>query len=319
MEASDELIQKHLAKVAEAQLNADDGILTLEDLKQINMELGVTEQQWEQLMQESNKLITLAKDHLIYRNFQDAMSAVDQALALNPFVKGGFGIKAKASLMLYLEIGSEKHKTNAREFANEALKRDSKNKLALEVLSSLNASGRTAEVDKTQLKKIISVVVGVFILVALGAFFMLGTSNDSEDVKIELITAEENVNSAFAQLMNVYKRKTDLVPSLLKAFEVTQNKKEEIELLTNDAEVLSGGIQDFIKNQTELSNQLNELIENSSTKDQSIQTLLIQLEGAENRISVERKKYNEAVKAYNMLVKTKGENYPEFKLKSYIE
>lgn len=318
MDASDELIQKHLAKVAEAQLNANEGILTLEDLKEINMDLGVTEQQWEQLMHKSNELIALAKDHLVYRNFKDAMSVVDQALALNPFVNGGFAIKAKASLMLYLELGTQKHQMNARVFANEALKRNSKDKLALEVLSSLNASSRTSEGDKALVKKIIPVIVGVLLLVVLG-FFFFKSSSSQDEVKLELATAEENVNAAYAQLMNVYQRKTDLVPNLLKAFEVAQDKKDEIETLTNSLDASSINIDDFTKKQKELSVKLNEMIESNPEKDQSIQTLLIQLEGAENRISIERKNYNEAVKAYNMLVKTKGSSYPEFEVKSYLE
>jgi uncharacterized protein YutD len=49
-----------------------------------------------------------------------------------------------------------------------------------------------------------------------------------------------------------------------------------------------------------------------------ISELLVQIEGAYNRISVEGKRYNEAVKEYNILVKKYGAEYPQFKLKPYF-
>lgn len=318
MDAFDEKIKRHLEKVAEAQMNADDGALTLTDLKELNMSLGVTEDEWEKLMNKAKECIVLAKNHLQYRNFKDAIESVDQALALNPFIKEGNGVKAKASLMLWLEVGEEGHRINAENFAKEALKEEPQNTLALQVLQTLRAKGRSEEKESKLNKKGLYIIGGLVFIIAIGLGFFFMQSGGG--TKNRLIDAEESVNSAYAQLQNVYQRKTDLVPQLLDLFVNNPSDiNNEIEKLQTELkENLS--IEEREIKQKELSEMLSKLTKqgNFGGDSNALETLLIQLEGAENRISAERKNYNNAVKTYNLLVKKEGIGYPEFEIKPYL-
>ena len=71
---------------------------------------------------------------------------------------------------------------------------------------------------------------------------------------------------------------------------------------------------DMQKKYQELTNAVSK-----NNNDENIATLMIQLEGSYNRISVEGKRYNDAVKKYNVLVKKHGSDFPEFKIKSYFK
>ena len=321
MDAFDEKIKKHLEKVAEAQLNAEDGALTLSDLKELNMSLGVSEEEWDKLMKKAQECIVLAKNHLQYKNYKDAIDSADQALALNPFIKEGTAVKAKASLMLWLEIGSEGHRLNAENFAQEALKDDPGNVMALQVLQTLRAQGRNEVKDSQVNKKSLFVIAGFVVMVLVGAgFFMMSLDSVGGNTKNRLIDAEENVNSAYAQLQNVYQRKTDLVPQLLELF-IDQPGTETNRINELQNELKSElSVEEREAKQSELSELLNKLTKegNFSGDDHALETLMIQLEGAENRISVERKNYNSAVKEYNLLVKKEGSAYPEFETKPYL-
>lgn len=320
MDAFDEKIKVHLEKVAEAQMNANDGALTLSDLKELNMSLGVTEEEWGKLMVKANECIKLAKNHLQYSNYKDAIVAADQALALNPFIKEGSGLKAKASVMLWLNVGGEPHRINAENFAQEALKDEPGNKLALQVLQTLRAKGRIEQKESKSNKTMFLVIGGIVLVVLIGVFVALGSGSGGGSIKNQLIDAEENVNSAYAQLQNVYQRKTDLVPQLLELFvDNPSGLSAKIEQVQKDLEK-DLAPEDREAKQSELSDLLNELTSevNFSGDSKSMETLMIQLEGAENRISVERKNYNSSVKQYNLLVKKEGDDYPEFEVKSYL-
>jgi hypothetical protein len=48
-----------------------------------------------------------------------------------------------------------------------------------------------------------------------------------------------------------------------------------------------------------------------------VERLMIQIEGAENRIAFEKKNYNDAVKSYNILVKKSKGAFPEYELETY--
>lgn len=153
-----------------------------------------------------------------------------------------------------------------------------------------------------------------FLKVAIIVFFIMVISGCGYNSLVEL---DENVNQAWAQVENQYQRRADLIPNLVSTVqgyadfekgvlvEVTElrSKVGQIKL---SAEDLSDEekFKQFQDAQDKLSGALSRLLvvaENypQLKANENFLQLQSQLEGTENRISVERKKFNEAVQDYN--------------------
>lgn len=136
-----------------------------------------------------------------------------------------------------------------------------------------------------------------------------------------LIEQDEKVNQAWAQVENQYQRRADLIPNLVKTVqgyadfekgvltEVTElrSKVGQIKLSTDDLSD-EEKFKQFSEAQDKLSGALSRLLvvaENypQLKANENFLQLQSQLEGTENRISVERKKFNEAVQEYNTSVR----------------
>jgi LemA protein len=159
---------------------------------------------------------------------------------------------------------------------------------------------------KTYSKKIVLISL---LLVLSSGFYGCGYNT--------LVSLEEKVNSAWSQVENQYQRRADLIPNLVKTVEgaadfeksvlteVTESRSKVGQLkLTaddlNDPEKFAK----YQKAQDQLSSALSRLLmvtENypQIKSNENFLQLQSQLEGTENRIAVERKKFNEAVQEYN--------------------
>ncbi len=148
------------------------------------------------------------------------------------------------------------------------------------------------------------IVVIALILVATG----VGSYN-------RLVQLDEGVDNAWSQVENVYQRRADLIPNLVAT--VKGAKEFEQETLTQVVEARSkvgqvnfetapdaAQLQQFEAAQTQLSSALSRLLvvverypELKATE--AFRDLQAQLEGTENRISVERRRFNDATLDYN--------------------
>jgi LemA protein len=136
-----------------------------------------------------------------------------------------------------------------------------------------------------------------------------------------LIEQDETVNQAWAQVENQYQRRADLIPNLVKTVqgyadfekgvltEVTELRSRvgQIKLSTDDLSD-EEKFKQFSDAQDKLSGALSRLLvvaENypQLKANENFLQLQSQLEGTENRIAVERKKFNEAVQTYNTSVR----------------
>jgi LemA protein len=135
-------------------------------------------------------------------------------------------------------------------------------------------------------------------------------------------TYDEEVNAAWSQVLNQYKRRADLVPNLVEV--VKGYAKQERETLTAVVEARSRvaqmqipkdvltnpqAFQEFQKSQEALSGALSRLLVVAEQypnlkSNQNFLALQSQLEGTENRIAVARRDYIEAVKRYNTELRT---------------
>jgi LemA protein len=153
---------------------------------------------------------------------------------------------------------------------------------------------------------VLIVVVGVILMLVAWA---TGINNN-------LVTKEEGVNTAWANVENVYQRRLDLIPNLVNTvkgvakFEqqtltaVIEARAKATSVQINPKNLDEGSLQKFQEAQNGVSSALGRLMvvvekypELKAT--QNFSELQAQLEGTENRITVERMKFNEAAQAYN--------------------
>lgn len=158
----------------------------------------------------------------------------------------------------------------------------------------------------------------LFVIVGIAALFAMVVATHINNIP----RLEEEVNAAWAQVQNQYKRRADLVPNLVET--VKGYAAHEKKVLTDviEARAKVGQIQispqllsnpevmrQFEARQQALSSALSRLIAISERypdlkADKNFLALQSQLEGTENRIAVARKDYIEAVRRYNVELRT---------------
>ena len=160
----------------------------------------------------------------------------------------------------------------------------------------------------------------LIVVIALVAIAMWGVG-----VYNSLVKSQESVENAWAQVENVYQRRADLIPNLVETVKgYAKHEKETLEGVVNaraaatsvkiDAANLDeASMKKFQDAQGELGAALGRLIAVSeSYPDLKANTnfleLQSQLEGTENRITVERQKFNDVAKGYNTEIRTFPKN-----------
>ena len=159
------------------------------------------------------------------------------------------------------------------------------------------------------------IIIIVIVVVLIGLYSMFkGTYNN-------MVTKSEGVDAQWSQVENVYQRRADLIPNLVNTVKgYASHEKETLEGVVEarakatsvniDASNLNPqSLQAFQKAQDGLSGALSKLmvvVEKypDLKANQNFLDLQAQLEGTENRIAVERKKFNEKVREYNTYIKT---------------
>ena len=158
--------------------------------------------------------------------------------------------------------------------------------------------------------------IGAAILFLVFIVFSYGVSKYNQ-----LVSLNEEVNKAWSQVENQYQRRYDLIPNLVETVKGVANFEKETYIAVAEARAKVGQIQitpqmledpqafeRFQAAQDNLSSALSRLlvaVENypQLKANENFLQLQAQLEGTENRISVERKRLNEAVQAYNTAIK----------------
>jgi len=154
--------------------------------------------------------------------------------------------------------------------------------------------------------KIILIILGVILLLA----FLVGGKLISGHNTV--IAMDENVKGKWAQVENQLKRRYDLIPNLIET--VKGYAKHEKELFENIAEARTKyfqakGVKDKVAGANRLEGVLSRLLLLQERypdlkANQSFLKLQDSLEGTENRIAVERKRYNDAVQILNTYART---------------
>lgn len=171
------------------------------------------------------------------------------------------------------------------------------------------------ESAKKSLTKV-CVTTGIILVVIFALYsFFAGNYN-------KMVTLEENVSSAWSQVENQYQRRLDLIPNLVSTVKGYASHEEEVFTQVTQARSRAGGIvnidssitdnpekmAEFQKFQGELSSSLQRLLAVTENypelkANENFLALQDELSGTENRISTERRRFNEAAKAYNTFIR----------------
>src|SRR5215471_13112698 len=163
--------------------------------------------------------------------------------------------------------------------------------------------------------------IGLIVL-AVVAIIIVGGIVWGTGVNNQFVTSEQLVNEKWAQVQNVYQRRADLIPNLVETVKgFAAQEKTVLEDVTK-ARASASAIQatpelvndpvafkKFQDAQAQLSGALSRLLVTVERypdlkSNQNFLALQSQLEGTENRIAVERRRFNESVRAYNTAVRS---------------
>jgi LemA protein len=151
------------------------------------------------------------------------------------------------------------------------------------------------------------IVAVIIILVLAGSLysFLKGTYN-------RFVTLDESVKSSWAQVENQLQRRYDLIPNLVETVKGYAKQEKEVLIEVTNARARVGGattVPDKISANNELSGALSRLLVvveryPDLKSNQNFLRLQDELAGTENRISVERRRYNETVQTYNVAIRS---------------
>jgi LemA protein len=153
--------------------------------------------------------------------------------------------------------------------------------------------------------KSVWIVLGVIALLIIGAGGMVVSKWNT------LVAMDTDIKAKWAQVDNQLQRRADLIPNLVETVKgFAGQERAVIDSVTSARAKLAGAgtVPDRMAASNELSGALSRLlvvVENypNLKSDATFARLMDELAGTENRLSVERKRYNDAVQVYNVAVR----------------
>ncbi|MBQ2046012.1 MAG: LemA family protein [Muribaculaceae bacterium] len=156
--------------------------------------------------------------------------------------------------------------------------------------------------------------IGLIVVIGAIAIWLISSYNG-------MVKMDEEVSSAWSNVENQYQRRADLIPNLVnvvkgyashekETFEAVVSARSKATQVTVDPENLTPEkLQEYQKAQGELGATLGRLLAITESypelkANENFKELQAQLEGTENRISVERRNFNEIARTYNSAIRS---------------
>ncbi|WP_414840250.1 LemA family protein [Carnobacterium sp. TMP28] len=154
------------------------------------------------------------------------------------------------------------------------------------------------------MKKGMKIAIGVILALVILVVPFIGSYNG-------LVQEESNVDVAWSQVESQLQRRNDLIPNLVNSVKGVMTQEQTVFGDIADARAKlagAGSVEETIDANNDVSSALSRLlvvVENypDLKSNQNVTALMDELAGTENRVAVERKRYNEAVQGYNNKVK----------------
>jgi len=151
------------------------------------------------------------------------------------------------------------------------------------------------------------IIVGVVIVIVIFSLYSLfkGSYN-------KFVSLDEAVKSSWAQVENQLQRRFDLIPNLVETVKGYAKQEKDVLVEVTNARAKVGGagsVPDKIAANNQLSGALSRLLivverYPDLKSNQNFMRLQDELAGTENRVAVERRRYNEVVQTYNVAIRS---------------
>lgn len=311
MAGTDETLQRYINKMLQMQNEQREKPLTAEELKEIALDIGMSEEEWLASQQAAQDYLSSGQTLLSYGSWEEAAKQFEQARNIMPYSQeANYGL-AKALTEYWKDSNSVEDLEKARVAIRASLSLSPTHAPTLALLPEIEQEQKADKQKKRQLfLTTASIVAGLLVILAASYF---GLSN-------AVVSQQEDTKSAWAQVENVFDRRASLIPQMLSIAKSQLNaQKTLVEKLENAQQSLQGQknksslseeeIANFKKAQDQLSQAINQLMEKAASRGEgkigeALYDLKVDISGSENRIRVEIKRYNEQVSKYNRLVET---------------
>lgn len=151
----------------------------------------------------------------------------------------------------------------------------------------------------------IKILLGVVAVIAVVGLWLSSSYNG-------FVSGEETVKTAWSQVETQYQRRFDLIPNLVESVKGVLTQEQDVFGKIADARTRyagsASGSNEKVTAANDLESSLGRLLvvmENypQLRSSETVQSLMTQLEGTENRISVARERFNESVEGFNVSVR----------------
>lgn len=326
MANTDDFLKRYIEKILQQQ-NQDEKPLSDTERKEIAFDLGMTEQEWQEAQNEFKMNLKKGKQFFEHRNLEDAYATYEQAYIFNPYSAEVNYLLAQWHEHKWQNEQREEDFQKAHKYLETLFRIDPAHAGGISLKTAFRKTEKVHANRKSKSKMMLFILVG---LLFLGISFFSAISYNG------VISQQEEVMEAWSQVENVYQRRADLIPKLLNlvttsgvsASEETENVKKAYESTQNatisEEDFTESNFKNYENQQNELSKSIDELLSVSnssltSEKKDLLENIIIEIEGSENRITVERRKFNQKVKAYNKKVRSFPLNLMGFSPKPYFQ
>lgn len=332
MAYSDEALENYLKKLMEIQYGSQtEQQFTQEELKNIALDAGLTESAWQQAQRRAQQHLQRGTAYLNAQNYEDAATELENAASLMPHDAEANYLAAKAFLFRGNRYNRSSDFDRSEYYISRTLSITPAHPGVMQLKTELNnkrrvLSNETESKSRTNQLTKWGIIIGVAILLIAGYFNIYNT----------MVGLEEDVNSSWAQVENQYQRRADLIPNLVETVQGAAEYERETLREVVEARAAATSIQidvddlddaeklaEYARAQETLGSSLGRLIAVAEqyptlTATENFRDLQNQLEGTENRISTERRRFNEVVQVYNARARRFPNNLLGFDTKEYF-
>lgn len=298
------IIEDYVTKMLEIQKEQFEKPLTIDELREIAFSVGMTESDWKRSQEQMQQHIKTGQAHLKNRNWVDADLELKQALSIHPYHEDTLYGLAVANHEIYKQKADSSKRDQAKSYAEKVLKNEPQH-LDNASIALLNDIRNTEDLHRrNRISLFVKIGIGLAAAIVIFLIFLSISSASvtglTQSVNQKLIEVENK----WGQVENVYQRRESLIPQIVNIAKVASkyDKSTLLEIENLKKSLNSGNKEDYMNTQNQISKKLNELLSNMEGNAQTMMDIKVQIEGSENRIRVEWKRYNDAVSAYNSAI-----------------
>ena len=178
---SEKIIEAYISKLFEVQRARENQPLTEQELKEIALDAGMSEEDWQAAQEVYQDHIERAEGFLKYKNWSDAIQEYKQALRIKPNNTQALASIAYAYKMRWHDKSQSEDRTHALVFARRCLQGSPENAQSLIIVSELSKEENLAKKPQIKIKQTIFMAIAAGIISLLVAVFFWQTGNIAED------------------------------------------------------------------------------------------------------------------------------------------